>query len=125
MKLLLIHIFLIITNGILLHNRLEKIINQYNIKILSSEIELYNHYNKGYDEKHIENITESNEILLDIIKNIERLRKIRYLESISHSPDEFKLQVIKDFSEKNDIQPISIINGDLFKNWKLDEEFEC
>jgi hypothetical protein len=122
MKLLLIHIFLIITNGILLHNRLEKSLNYYDINILSSEIALYRY--KGYDERYNESVTESSSILLDIIKNIEKLKKIQYLESIQHSPDEIKIQTVKDFSEECDIRPVSISSGDLFKNWRLDKEFD-
>jgi len=77
---------------------------------------------KGYDERFPENILENHSILLEIIKNIERLRKIRHLESIQHACDEIKIQAVKDLSD--DIRPISITNGGLFNDWLVDQEFD-
>ena len=61
--------------------------------------------------------------VIEIIKNNERLRKIQYLESLTGSPDEYKVQAIKDLSEESDIRPFSIINGGLYNNWELDGDF--
>ena len=119
-KLYLFQLFFILINSLLLHTRLEKAINMYDLNILSSEIDLQ--YKKGYDERFPENILENQSILLEIIKNIERLRKIRHLESIQHACDEIKIQAVKDLSD--DIRPISITNGGLYNDWLLDQEFE-
>ena len=79
---------------------------------------------KGYDERFPENVIENDSILLEIIKNIEKIQKLQYLESILFLPDEYKIQVVKDFSEESDILPMSIVKGGLFNNWELDGEFD-
>jgi hypothetical protein len=118
----LFQLYFILINSLLLHNRLENAIHINNIQFISSKIEL--NRNIGMDERHNENITENQYLLLSIIKNIERVRQIEYLESIKGFPYETKIQIVKDLEEEGDIRPFSMTNGGLFNNWLLDEEFD-
>lgn len=122
-KLLIIVIFYLWkTNSVLLHTRLEKAINLYDIYLLSSEIDIKKQ--NGYDERFPIDNTENVTLLIEIIKNNERIRKILYLESIKNSCDEIKIQAVKDISDEGDIRPMSNRNGGLYNNWLLDEEMD-
>ena len=109
-------------NCMLVHNRIGKANNLYDRQSLFSDIDL--HHQKGYDHRIIENTTENHFLLVEILKNKERMRKIHYLQSLEGSPDEKKIQAIKDLEEECEIRPSSIIKGGLFNSWKADGEFD-
>ena len=109
-------------NTMLVHNQIGKATNLYEKQSLFTEVDIYRKI--GYDQRITENDSENNLSLINILKNSERLKQIQYLQSIMSSPDEVKIQAVKDLEEECDIRPSSILQGGLYNNWQLDGEFE-
>lgn len=109
-------------NSSLLHHRLEKSINLYELFLLSSEIDIQKR--TGYDERFTIDNAENESLLIEIVKNNERYRKLQYLKSIKDFPNETKIQIVKDFEDECDIHSISIKKGGLYNNWLLDKEID-
>lgn len=76
--------------------------------------------NKGYDHRFIEK--NESELVFQIMKNIDIMSKITYLESRKNEIDDKSKQIIDDYLNYSDIKPANFRNGGLMMDWNFDIE---
>lgn len=74
--------------------------------------------NKGYDHRFIEK--NESELAFKIMKNIEIMSKITYLETRKNEIDNTSKQIIDDYLNYSDIKPANFRNGGLMNDWDFD-----
>lgn len=74
--------------------------------------------NKGYDHRFVEK--NESELAFQIMKNIEIMSKINYLESRKNEIDNTSKQIIDDYLNYYNIKPVNFRNGGLMNDWDFD-----